>query len=97
MVGLRERFIAAILAGNFADALASANEAKAHGLPFLYEEIVVNALSRVGQLWQDGKISVADEHVATAVAQTIATRSITKRRGRIAGPLPIAHDFGTWR
>jgi len=71
MVGLRERFVAAVLAGSFADALACAHEAKAHGLPFLYEEIVAGALIRVGQLWQEGQISVADEHVATAVAQSV--------------------------
>jgi methanogenic corrinoid protein MtbC1 len=71
MEALLHRFLPAILAGDLAGALAVAGEARAKGLPFLYEQIVRSALVEVGWLWEAGQISVADEHVATAVAQSV--------------------------
>jgi methanogenic corrinoid protein MtbC1 len=41
-----------------------------HGVRFLYEEVVEPALRQVGELWSSGRITVADEHLATATAQT---------------------------
>ncbi len=40
------------------------------GVPFLYEEIVQPALQEVGALWHSNRITVADEHLATAVTQS---------------------------
>ena len=40
-----------------------------HGVPFLYEEIIQPALREVGDLWYANRISVADEHLATATAE----------------------------
>ena len=68
---LQARFLRSILAGDLPGALAVAGEARTHGLPFLYEEIVTRALVEVGRRWQVGELSVADEHVATAVAQSV--------------------------
>jgi methanogenic corrinoid protein MtbC1 len=68
---LRERFLAAILSGDFAQARAVAQEARESSLAFLYEEVVGWALGEVGRRWHEGMLSVADEHVATAVAQSV--------------------------
>jgi len=68
---LPARFLRSILAGDLAASLAVAREARAHGLPFLYEEVVRWALVEVGRCWEDGSLSVADEHVATAIAQSV--------------------------
>ena len=68
---LPARFLRSILAGDLAASLAVAREARTHGLPFLYEEVVRWALVEVGRRWEDGSISIADEHIATAIAQSV--------------------------
>jgi len=65
------RFLRAILAGDFAASLAAAREAGTYGIPFLYEDVVRWALVEVGRRWEAGAISVADEHIATAIAQSV--------------------------
>jgi MerR family transcriptional regulator, light-induced transcriptional regulator len=67
----QDRFLAAILKGDLAEALSVAQEARSRGLPFVYEELIARSLVEVGRLWQAGRISVADEHVATAIAQGV--------------------------
>lgn len=72
MEQLRERFLAAILSGDLPGALANAQEARSRaGIQTLYEELVTRSLSEVGRLWQTGRISVADEHVSSAIAQSV--------------------------
>lgn len=66
----QDRFLAAILKGDLAEALSVAQKTRSRGLPFLYDEIT-RALVEVGRFWQEGRISVADEHIATAVAQSV--------------------------
>jgi methanogenic corrinoid protein MtbC1 len=68
---LQQRFLHAILAGDFPGALATARDARARGISYLYEELVTGALVEVGRRWQDGQITVADEHVATALTQSV--------------------------
>lgn len=68
---LARRFLQAILAGELPAALAAARDARPQGLAYLYEEVVTAALVEVGLRWQDGLISVAEEHVATAIAQSV--------------------------
>lgn len=68
---LSARFLRSILAGDLATSLAVARDARTHGLPFLYEEVVRWALVEVGRRWEAGSISVADEHIATAIAQSV--------------------------
>lgn len=63
-------FLEAILAGDPRAATARARDAFARGgVPFLYEQVVEPALRAVGDLWQEERITVADEHLASAVAQ----------------------------
>ena len=64
-------FLRAILAGDIAAALAVARDARERGLPFFYEQVVTASLVEVGRRWEIGEITVADEHVATAVAQSV--------------------------
>ena len=71
IVDLQARFLRSILAGDLAGAVAVAREAREHGLPFFYEEIVTRSLVEVGRRWEMGELSVADEHVATAVVQSV--------------------------
>ncbi len=71
MSALHQPFLTAIVAGDFPAALAVAQQAHARGLVFLYEEVIAPALAEVGRLWQAGRLTVADEHVASAVAQSV--------------------------
>ncbi len=41
------------------------------GLRSLYEDLVQRALYQVGDLWERGRISVATEHLATAIAESL--------------------------
>jgi methanogenic corrinoid protein MtbC1 len=66
----QDQLLAAILKGDLAEALSVAQEMRSRGLPFVYDGITW-ALVEVGRFWQQGRISVADEHVATAVAQSV--------------------------
>lgn len=40
-------------------------------LPELYESIIKKSLYQVGELWEFNKITVADEHMATAVTESL--------------------------
>jgi methanogenic corrinoid protein MtbC1 len=66
----QDQFLAAILRGDLAAGLSVAQPARSRGLPLFYE-LIAEALVEVGRLWQAGRISVADEHIATAVAQSV--------------------------
>ncbi len=45
--------------------------AENHSVNELYEEIIKPALYQVGTLWEQNKITVADEHLATAITEGI--------------------------
>lgn len=40
-------------------------------VPQLYQRVIAPAMYRVGQLWEKGAISVADEHLATALTHRV--------------------------
>ncbi|MDX2093089.1 MAG: cobalamin-dependent protein [Kofleriaceae bacterium] len=98
---LHARFLRSILAGDLAGALAIAREARAHSLPFFYEEIVARSLAEVGRRWEIGEISIADEHVATAVAQSVIASFYPSfpwapegPKGVVACPSGERHELG---
>src|SRR5262249_8138487 len=65
------RFLTLILEGDRRSAEAFARRAfERHGVRFLYEEIVQPALEQVGELWFANRISAAEEHIATATAES---------------------------
>lgn len=69
----RQKFFDAITKGN---RKLGAEIAKKHGnsneeIKFLYEEIIKSSLYRVGELWEHNLLSVATEHLATSVSESI--------------------------
>lgn len=89
MNALRDRFLRAILEGDLAAALSVAEDARVHGLPAFYEMVVTPALVEIGRLWERGTISVADEHVATAVAQSVLASRYPMFPWTTSGPKAI--------
>ena len=67
----RECFLAAILSGRRKAALRIIEDAlsEGHNQADLYVYVFSDALYRVGLLWEQNKITVAQEHIATSIAQ----------------------------
>lgn len=67
------RYLAALLSGNRADARVCFEHwlAATPDLRTLYEDLVMRSLYDVGELWEHGKISVATEHLATAISESL--------------------------
>ncbi len=68
-----QRYLASLLA---ADAVACRAIAQAWldaavPLPTLYEDLIQRALYDIGLLWERGRISVADEHLASAISEGV--------------------------
>lgn len=70
---LARSYLRAILQGNRLLAQQLILDAVREGMPLrqVYLEVFQPALYEVGQLWETGQISVAQEHLATAITQTI--------------------------
>jgi MerR family transcriptional regulator, light-induced transcriptional regulator len=69
---LRERYLAAQLAGDRREALRLlVDEGLLRGIPLqdLHLKIIQQAQYEIGRLWQENRISVAQEHLATAISQ----------------------------
>ena len=66
-------FLAAILDGHRQAALGIVEEALNKGAPHvdIYIDVISESLHAVGKLWEQNKISVAKEHMATAIAQYV--------------------------
>ncbi|HEX2209414.1 MAG TPA: cobalamin-dependent protein [Longimicrobium sp.] len=90
----RDRYLAAIRRGSRREALAVVDDALAGGLPVraLYLEVFQPAMHEVGRLWQENRITVADEHLATAITQMAMSRLYETLFGdRVdTGPLLLA-------
>ena len=67
----RQVFLSAILGGQRHAALNIVEEAlrAGHSHVDIYVNVFTEALHRVGELWELNKISVAQEHIATAITQ----------------------------
>lgn len=67
-------FLSAVLAGDRAGALREARHHLSAGLECLYDDVLRPALIEVGERWHRNELTVADEHLATALTQaTIAS------------------------
>ena len=85
---LRQAYTAALLLGDEVKAEIVVREALEAGLeePLLHSEVLAPGLQRVGELWEDGSLTVADEHLATQITLRVlalereATRVATSRR-----------------
>lgn len=69
----QQNFLEALLNGKRSESTAMVMQelARQKSVQTLYETIFKTALYRIGDLWQDGKISVATEHLASAVIEAI--------------------------
>lgn len=78
--GAEARFLDALLHGDrraaalIVDATLEANG----GLRALYLDLIQPALREVGRLWQENEITVADEHLATAIVQSVMGRAFER-------------------
>lgn len=87
---VRTRYIAALRSGDRRAALGIVDVARGEGLDMrtLYEDVLQPAQHEIGRLWQRNEITVADEHLATAITQVAMTRvydelfSAPRRPGR---------------
>lgn len=88
---LMQTYLQALLAGDQNAAQQIALDAFQNGMPIheIYLTIFQSALYEIGRLWETGQISVAQEHLATAITQTAiavlyAQTPPTKSRGESA-------------
>jgi methanogenic corrinoid protein MtbC1 len=90
----RERYLAAVLAGRRREAFDAVEQARQAGLGLraLYIDVFQPVMREVGRLWQENRITVADEHLATAITQLAMSRLYEELFGdRVdAGPLLVA-------
>jgi methanogenic corrinoid protein MtbC1 len=100
----REVFLSAILAGERRVAVKVIEQALREGqaLIDIYLDVFAAALHRVGKLWEANKITVAQEHLATAITQYaiaavyLRISSTGPRRGRmiVTGVAGEMHQIG---
>jgi excisionase family DNA binding protein len=77
-------FFAAVRNGHTGEATALLLESHmlGVGLDVIFDEVVAASLSRVGDLWFDERMSVAEEHMATSTAQwAVESLAASTRRG----------------
>lgn len=72
-----DSYLEAIREGDRRTAFRVIDEAGEAGLELssLYVEVFQPAMREIGRLWQENEISVADEHVATAITQAAMARA----------------------
>lgn len=102
-----DQYLAAVRAGDRREAFAVVDRACAARMdaPTLYVQVLQPALREIGRLWQENEISVADEHLATAITQAAMTRLFDRTVGdsRFDGPLliaacaPLRTTWRSWR
>lgn len=73
LAAARQQFIDAILSGERRTALTVALDALGVGvqIPDVYADVFQAALYEVGRRWEENRITVAQEHMATAVTQYV--------------------------
>lgn len=74
------RFLDALLRGDrrsAAQVVDTTLEANG-GLRVLYLDLIQPAMREVGRLWQENMITVADEHLATAIVQSVMSRAFER-------------------
>lgn len=99
-----QTYLAALLCGDSQQCQACFEHwlATTPDLRVVYEDLVQRALYAVGELWEQGKISVASEHLATAISEGLLNLCYPRlfampRKGLIAVVASTAseqHQFG---
>lgn len=88
-----EGYLAAVRSGDRRAAFATIDAARAAGLELrtLYLQVFQPTLREIGRLWQENLLTVAEEHVATAITQSAMLRVFgTTDVPELTGPLLIA-------
>lgn len=70
----QKKFLNGLLSGNHADCHKTASDFLLHEtdkLPVLYEHVIKEALYEVGDLWENNQISIATEHLASAISEAV--------------------------
>lgn len=92
------RFESRLVEGDQTGAWNVIESALASGMEPLdvYTEMMVPALVSIGRRWADGELSIADEHVASALAGRLIGRLGPRftRRGRSKGTVAVAAPAG---
>jgi MerR family transcriptional regulator, light-induced transcriptional regulator len=86
-------YLAGLEAGDRRRAMAAIDAARAAGLDLrtIYLSVLQPALQEVGRRWESGAMTVAQEHLATAITQTIMSRLAGEHfRDNEGGPTLIA-------
>ena len=73
VAAIREEFVAALMAGDANLAEIIALDAVAEGVPVvdLYVDVVGPSLEEIGHQWETGRMTIADEHLATGIAHDV--------------------------
>lgn len=71
--GLSEELLPVLLNGDRSTGLEIVNRLLEEGTDVItiYEGVIKPAMYKVGELWEEGKISVATEHLASAIVETL--------------------------
>ncbi len=103
---IKEDFKEKLLVGDYQGCLLIANQYSEdqNSLQDLYLQIIQPAMYEIGMLWEEGSISVAQEHLASAVvARIMATiassaSSQTKNKGKaiVTSSINEFHELGAW-
>lgn len=66
-------FLNALLAGerSFASNMVADLRNEGHAVDDIYEKVLKDSLYKIGELWENGRIGVATEHLASAIVQAI--------------------------
>ncbi len=86
IVAIQAAYVAAIRSGDRRRAFALVDDARAGGLDMgtLYLRVLQPSLREIGRLWQENEMTVADEHLATAITQMVMARTVVE-----AGDSPL--------
>ena len=74
---LRTRYLAAQLSGDRREAVRLVLEEglhRGHAVSELQAEVIQSAQQKIGELWQQNRISIAQEHMATAISHVVLAR-----------------------
>jgi len=73
---MRQRYLDAVVAGDRRAAFAAVDAAREAGMELrvLYLDVFQPVMREIGRLWQQNRITVADEHLATAITQAAMAR-----------------------
>ena len=88
---VRGRYLDAVLSGSRRQAMEVVDQAMQAGLGIrpLYLEVFQPVMREIGRLWQENRITVADEHLATAITQAAMARMYGELFAADAGHGPL--------